>query len=305
MQTIAANTTQIDLEYLGKPLVIASCLLEGEGGTALVDPGPATAVAALRRKLAQRGLSVADLHAILLTHIHLDHCGATGTLVAENPRLLVYVHQRGAPHMIDPTRLLRSATQLYGDDMQRLWGEFLPVPAENVRALAGGERLKLGGRTLAVVYTPGHAYHHVSYLDSATGLAFVGDTAGIRIANRAYVLPFAPPPDIDLERWAASLDEIRARRPERLFHTHFGPAAPVEEQLSEFWERLQRWSDAVRRSLEEDGADAARAMRFAQEVEADLRQRFSEEDASAYMRSSPLELCWYGLARYWRKRATA
>lgn len=302
METIAPKTTPIDVEYLGNRKVIAACLLQGEGNLAIIDPGPSTALATLRSKLGQLGLRVADLNTILLTHIHLDHAGATGTLVRENPRIRVYVHERGAPHMINPARLLESAQRLYGDQMDRLWGEFLPVPAENVSALAGGERLDIGGRHVEVAYTPGHASHHVSYFDTATGLAFVGDTAGIRIANGQTILPITPPPDIEPESWAKSWELIRARQPERLFLTHFGAADRVGEHLEELRERLEEWSVAVRASLTDGESDAQRATQFAEQITTKLKRHLSEEDAIRYAKGAALELCWYGLARYWRKR---
>ena len=302
MENIAPNTTLIDVEYLGNPRVIAACLIEGQGSVAIVDPGPASALATLRKKLDQLGLGVKGVNAILLTHIHLDHAGATGTLVRENPRIRVYVHERGAPHLIDPVKLLDSARRLYGDEMERLWGEFLPVPAENVTALAGGERLSLAGRQLEVAYTPGHAVHHVSYFDTATGLAFVGDTAGIRIANGRPILPLTPPPDIDSEAWASSWERIQKWRPERLFLTHFGAADDFGEHLKELRERLEEWSVAVRESLKDGQPDAERAAQFTQQVMTTLKCHMSEQDASRYARAAALDLCWYGLARYWRKR---
>lgn len=305
MQTIAPKTTLIDVEYLGHPRVIAACLIEGEGSVAIVDPGPASALETLRNKLGQLGVGVAGIDAILLTHIHLDHAGATGSLVRKNPKIRVYVHERGAPHMVDPTRLLESARRLYGSEMEGLWGEFLPVPAANVCALAGGESLGVGGRRLEVVYTPGHASHHVSYFDAATGLAFVGDTAGIRIASGKTILPITPPPDIDLESWAKSWEEIRARRPERLFLTHFGPAEGVEEHLAELRERIEEWSVTVRESLQNGQEDAERAALFAQQVTAQLMRHIPEQEAHRYARGAALDLCWYGLARYWRKRTAA
>ena len=207
--------------------------------------------------------------------------------------------------MIDPARLLDSAQRLFGAKMDRLWGEFLAVPAANVSALKGGERLKLGGRGLEVVYTPGHASHHVSYFDTATGLAFVGDTAGIRIANGQTVLPITPPPDIDLESWPNSWKAIQARRPERLFLTHFGPASRPEEHLAEFRERLEEWSVAVRESLKNGRSDAECAAQFAEQVTTKLKQHLSERDANRYARGAVLDLCWHGLARYWRKRSAA
>lgn len=305
MEEIAPKTTLIDVDYLGKPKVIAACLIESQGAAAIVDPGPSSAVATLRNKLEHLGLGVKGLDTILLTHIHLDHAGATGTLVKENPRIRVYVHERGATHMVDPTKLLNSAQRLYGDQMDRLWGEFLPVPAGNVFELAGGEQVSIGGRRLDVVYTPGHASHHVSYFESATGLAFVGDTAGIRIANGQTIFPITPPPDIDLEAWPQSWQKIRERKPERLFLTHFGPADRVLDHLEELRERLEEWSVAVHESLKEGTDDAECAARFTQQVAAKLKQHLSEQDTERYVRGAAVDLCWYGLARYWRKREAA
>jgi glyoxylase-like metal-dependent hydrolase (beta-lactamase superfamily II) len=204
--------------------------------------------------------------------------------------------------MVDPARLLESARRLYGDEMERLWGEFLPLPQANVTPLAGGERVSIGSRQLEVVYTPGHASHHVSYFDAATGLAFVGDTAGIRILNGQTILPIAPPPDIDLASWARSWTQIKARRPERLFLTHFGAADRVDEHLEELRERMEEWSTAVRESLDKGADDAERAAWFAQQVTTKLKRRLSERDAKRYAKGAEVELSWYGLARYWRRQ---
>ncbi len=194
----------LDTDWTGRPRSIAASLLLGNGQAALVDPGPASTLETLREKLRVHGLGVADLDAVLLTHIHLDHAGTAGSLVRENPRLAVYVHRNGAAHMADPAKLLTSAGRLYGDNLYRLFGDFLAVPAENLRILDGGEILALGGRKLEVVCTPGHASHHVSFMDATEGVAFVGDTTGMRIQVDGFVLPVTPPPDIDLEIWEGS-----------------------------------------------------------------------------------------------------
>src|ERR1700719_1566923 len=189
----------LDTKWVGRPRSIAAALLESDGHRAIIDPGPESTLATLREGLHARGLSVAQLDAILLTHIHLDHAGASGSLVRENPRIAVYVHELGAPHMIDPSRLLASAQRLWPDNLHELFGETLPVPKENLRILKGGETLTLGARKLEVAYTPGHASHHVSYFDDVESVAFIGDTTGIRIDNAPYILPATPPPDINLE----------------------------------------------------------------------------------------------------------
>src|SRR5689334_5514121 len=166
MQPLASGVSYFDLNFQGRPRVIACAVIHGPGGVAIVDPGPASTLPVFRKQLATAGISVADITTILLTHIHLDHAGATGTLVRENPRLRVYVHEVGAPHMADPAKLIASATRLYGDAMDRLWGEFAPVPAGALTTLNGGERLEVGGRPLDVAYTPGHGCHHRSYLSA-------------------------------------------------------------------------------------------------------------------------------------------
>lgn len=300
LSTIADDTVLIDVRYLGRSRYIGCCLLESSGGCALVDPGPASTLPTLRQGLDARGVGVDDLEAILLTHIHLDHAGATGTLVRRNPELRVYVHEAGAPHMVDPSRLLASAERLYGDEMERLWGEVLAVPEGNLEVLSGGESVDAAGRRLRVAYTPGHARHHVSYFDPRTGLAFVGDTAGIRIAGSEFVLPVTPPPDIDLDAWDRSLEAIEGWRPRSLVVTHFGPGDAPAEHLRVFRRRLDRWSERVGRSLEKDRPDDDLAADFADWVNAELEERLSESEAELYRQGGAPEMSWHGLARYWR-----
>lgn len=304
MHTVAPGLRYFDLDYLGVPSVIATAALgDGPAGLALVDPGPTVSLPALRAALAGQGLGVQDITALLLTHIHLDHAGATGTLVRANPHITVYVHERGARHMIDPAKLLDSATRLYGADMDRLWGEFLPVPASNVKALTGGERIEAAGRELEVAYTPGHASHHVSYLDTATGVAFAGDTAGGRIGTSAYVMPPTPPPDIDLDLWAASVDRLLAWQPSALFLTHFGPSptAPAAH-LAELTDRLHRVAQLAKQALSAGADDAAQAAHFRDALRLELRRHMTEGEARAYELAIPFDHCFFGLARYWRKR---
>jgi glyoxylase-like metal-dependent hydrolase (beta-lactamase superfamily II) len=291
----------IDVLHQGNAQAIAVAVLELDDGLALVDPGPASTLPALRAGLAVLGASLDDVRALLLTHIHLDHAGATGVLVRERPNLAVYVHELGARHLIDPSRLLASARRLYGERMDSLWGEVAPVPEANVTALAGGETVRLPGRRLEVRYTPGHAYHHVSYLDEATATAFVGDTAGLRVAGGPVVLPLAPPPDFDLELWRSSLAALRAWRPARLFVTHFGEAPGPERHLAELEDALVAWTDAVRRTLAEEGDDEARAERFVAGVEAELRRRAAPDDVVRFLREGGVHASWVGIARYLRR----
>jgi glyoxylase-like metal-dependent hydrolase (beta-lactamase superfamily II) len=303
MITVASGLSYLDLHFLDVPRVIATAVLHGPGGVALVDPGPSTTLRVLRAELERAGISLSDVRALLLTHVHLDHAGATGTLVHEIPGVRVYVHERGAPHLVNPEKLIASAERLYGDDMDRLWGEVRPVPQDALIALQEGERISAGGRDLEVAYTPGHASHHVSYFDAETGIAFVGDTAGIRLNPGGYVLPPTPPPDIDLEQWRDSLDRIGRWRPEALFITHFGPQAPSATHLSELAEHLEWTAAIVRSSLAMAGTDADREAWFTDEIRRELRRRTSEADARAYEVAGRFDLSWRGLARYWRKKS--
>ncbi|MBI2071909.1 MAG: MBL fold metallo-hydrolase [Gemmatimonadetes bacterium] len=299
---VADGIDLVDVRHLGNPHVIAAAVLDTGAGLAIVDPGPESSLANLLAALEASGRSLSDVRHLLLTHIHLDHAGATGAMVRRHPDLVVQVHERGAPHLADPTKLLASAERLYGADLQRLWGECVPVPAANLRPLRGGERLALGQVGLQVAYTPGHASHHVSYLHASTGTAFVGDTAGIRITGRDYLFPPTPPPDIDLELWRASLDRLAEWKADRLFLTHFGPAATVEPHLAEMRERLVEWSDRVRASLSEPGDDASRAAEFVRRVGEEVRRHLPADEALRFEQGAGLKFCWYGLARYWRKR---
>lgn len=301
----ATSTTPLDVDWLGHPRSIAACLIESDGQAALIDPGPSCALPALRKKLLARGLAVTDLDAILLTHIHLDHAGATGSLVRENPRLPVYVHALGAPHMADPVKLLESAGRLYGDKMGRLYGEFLPVSRENLRILEGGETLSIGARQLDVLHTPGHARHHVCYFDSAEGVAFVGDTAGIGIEGDNFVLPATPPPDVDLDLWDSSLAAISSRRPARLFLTHFAFSNHPAAHLHEFRERLHRWAAQVRELLRASGDEPAAFASFVGSVRAELERQVPGPEFAHYLFNGGLDLSWLGLARYWRKHELA
>jgi glyoxylase-like metal-dependent hydrolase (beta-lactamase superfamily II) len=299
MTTLAAGLDFVDLKFRGRAQIIATGVLHDVSGVALVDPGPASTLPALMTELERRGISVADVRALLLTHIHLDHAGATGSLLARNPAIEVYVHERGAPHMIDPSKLLASAERLYGDLMQSLWGEFLAVPADRVRVLTGGERIRCSGRELEVAYTPGHAAHHVSYLDRSSGVAFVGDVAGIRRSPGTYIIPPTPPPDIDVAAWRASADQILAWGPATLFLTHFGPFQDAAEHVRELMDRLDEWVRSVRALLARPQlTDDERCAEFVRLIRVDLPRHMSEAEAENYERAGRFDYSWYGLKRY-------
>ncbi len=296
------TTDFIDLHFKGSPRVIATALLTGRDGVTLIDPGPTSCLPTLEAGLQHRGLSLRDVRTLLLTHIHLDHAGATGTILERVPGIRVYVHERGAPHMIDPSKLLASATRLYGDQMETLWGEFLPVPAAQVTALGGGERLAAAGTSLAVAYTPGHAKHHVSYFDEHAGMAYVGDTGGIRVTGDHLIAP-TPPPDIDIEAWQESLDIIDAWQPVSLFLTHFGPITPARAHLARFRDVLTTQADAVRKSMKAGGTDEEKIAMFVAHMRDEARKALPEREARATELAAPFEQLWQGLARYWQKKS--
>jgi len=302
MHSLAAGVSYLDLDFLQTPRVIATGVLHASSGVALIDPGPASTLPTLRARLADAGIGLGDVTAVLLTHIHVDHAGVTGSLLREFPRLKVYVHRNGAPHVVDPSKLLASATRLYGADMERLWGDVLPVPAEALVILEGGERIDVGGRSLEVAYTPGHASHHVSYFSGDTGIAFVGDTAGIRLTPRDYVLPATPPPDIDLEAWERSLTIYETWRPDTLFLTHFGPSSPTAAHLAALREHNAQMAQLVRQSLALEGSDEERERWAVDEFRLLLARTVGPADAAAYETAGRLDLSWRGLARYWKKK---
>ena len=272
----------IDLNWQGRERLIASYLLQTDDGPALVDCGPTSCLETLRRGLASSGLAVGDVRHLLLTHIHLDHAGAAGVLVREHPELQVHVSEVGAPHLVDPTRLERSARRIYGDTFEALFGELAAVPRANVRVT---EPFVVG---LECFPTPGHASHHVCYLD-ADGTLYAGDAAGVRIQPSRTVLPPTPPPEFDLDSWRTTLEELEGRSPARLALTHFGVADDTAAHVAALRERLEAWTrwvgegaseeEFIRRGLQELGSDA--------------------ED---YDRAMPLWQSYAGLRRYWDKR---
>ena len=270
----------IDVRHRNHQRVVCVWLI----GDVLVDCGPGSRIETLLEELGD-----VRPRALMLTHIHLDHAGAAGALVEHFPELEVWVHERGAPHMIDPVRLLHSAARLYGDEMETLWGAMLPVPEANVRVLRGGEQVE----GLVVAYTPGHASHHVSYLHEASATAIVGDVAGVRVAPSNYILAPTPPPDIDVEAWIESLALIRAWRPRRLAVTHFGIFDAVERHL-----------ESIARSLE-IAVQRARTMtaeEFVAATAAEIDAAGDDVTRAGYRLGAPPDQTYLGLARYLSKR---
>jgi glyoxylase-like metal-dependent hydrolase (beta-lactamase superfamily II) len=274
----------IDLLHCGNERTIAVYVLDTDDGPALFDCGPTTTIEALKAGLGRQGLQLTDVRHLLLSHIHLDHAGATGVLVREHPALQVHVSAIGAPHLIAPERLERSARRLYGDAFDTLWGELAPVPEANVHLV--GDRV-LG---LDCFPTPGHASHHVSYLDR-DGTLYAGDAAGVRIQPGRFVLPPTPPPEFDLEIWQATLAEIERRDPERLALVHWGVAEDVQRHLADLRLALYEWADTVR-----GGAELEEFVAF---VELELSD--AGEDTGQYDLAMPLWQSYQGLRR-WAER---
>ncbi|MDP9309058.1 MAG: MBL fold metallo-hydrolase [Actinomycetota bacterium] len=272
----------LDLLHLGHERVIGAYLLDMPEGPALFDCGPAICVPALKQQLADRGLELADVGHLLLSHIHLDHAGAAGVLVREHPQLQVHVSSIGAPHLVDPSRLERSARRLYGDEFDTLWGELAPVPRENVHET--GDRV-LG---LDCFPSPGHASHHVCYL-ADDGTLYAGDAAGVRIQPSSFVLPPTPPPEFDLAAWESTLDELESRKPERLALIHFGVADDPREHLAELRRRLRAWTALVGNGASEDEFESATVDELG-------------PDAPPYVQAMPPWQSYAGLRRYWDKR---
>ncbi len=270
---------EIDLNFQHTGRAICSHLIDGW----VVDPGPGSSLPVLIDAL--QGVEVKG---VLLTHIHLDHAGGTGELLSQIGPVPVYVHEKGARHLIDPSRLLASATRLYGDQMDALWGTIVPVPEEHVRVLSA-DAAPSGFRWQ---YTPGHAVHHAAYLHESTGTAFCGDVAGVRIGD-GPVLPPTPPPDIDVELWHRSLELIAAWKPAALALTHFGTFTDVDEHLGQVGAELDALAQLARSSTEA-------------EFEAAIRERLGEaSDTAGYLKSMPPETLYAGLDRYWSKRDEA
>ena len=273
----------IDLHHAGTARTVGAYLLETSAGLALFDCGPSSCSPTLKAGLAERGHELGDVTQLLLSHIHLDHAGAAGSLVREHPALQVWVSEVGAPHLVDPARLERSARRLYGDTFDELWGELVPVPEGNVRIAAD----RAVG--LEVFPSPGHASHHVCYFDGVT--LYAGDAAGVRIQPSRSILPPTPPPDVDVEAWYRTFEQIERRAPERLALTHFGVAEDVGRHLAELRERLDTWSRRVERGASEEEFIAA------------AKRDLPPEEADAYDRAMPFWQSYAGLKRYWDTRS--
>jgi glyoxylase-like metal-dependent hydrolase (beta-lactamase superfamily II) len=297
----ASGITGIDTQMAGKPSVTSGYLLHGDQ-PALVETGPTTSEEAVASGLRSLGLGTDDLAHIVVTHIHLDHAGGVGRLSRRFPLATIWVHERGAPHLADPGALVASATRVYGEErLSRLFGPVDPTPSDRIRSVREGDEIRLGGRILDVLYTPGHASHHVALIDSLSGALFTGDALGIHLPADRVLRPATPPPDVDVELGLQSIDRIRQRARSVLLFSHFGPVTEIEELCSIAASRLRKWSDIVRDALQEtDDLDRIAALldrRTASEFEG-----VTPVDPSRYDVLSDMKMNAAGLARYWRRR---
>jgi glyoxylase-like metal-dependent hydrolase (beta-lactamase superfamily II) len=290
----------IDLDFMGTEEIIASFLLVGEGSAAIVETGPTTCIENLLRGLEDHGVDPEGIEQVFLTHIHLDHSGASGNLTELLPNATFYVHEVGYPHLVDPSKLLQSAARLYGEEnMDELWGEVRPVSEDRLVKLEGGEEIEAAGGLLTTHYTPGHAYHHLAYFEPQSGTLFTGDVGGVRLPGQSYVKPPTPPPEVDIEAWKGSIETIRKLEPKVLCPTHFGSYEDVERHLSELEQRLQDWLLLVEERMDEGRSQEDIAEELEAKGDAEmLREGADPEDAERYELAANYEMLVAGLMRY-------
>lgn len=290
----------LDLEFHGYPGLIASFLIFGPEGHVLVESGPATTLPAMKAGLAQHGLEPGDIDYLFLTHIHFDHAGAAGWWAQQGAK--VCVHPIGAPHLIDPTKLISSATRIYGDRMETLWGDILPAPRENVIAVEDGDVIHAAGLEFRAIYTPGHASHHHAY--RLEDVAFVGDSAGIRGGGTPWLDLPAPPPEFNRELWKASLDKLREEDLETIYRTHFGPRSNVPRELDQVEALIDGSAEKIHELLGQGLERDEIVVRFrewmAEVAAADGAdpERLKNDEVL-----NPRHMSVDGILRYWKKRA--
>ena len=289
----------LDLRFQGMARVIAAFLVRAPGGPVLIETGPGSTLPTLLDELGRRGVRPADVRHVLVTHIHLDHAGAAGWWARQGAR--VYVHPAGAPHLIDPSKLLASARRIYGERMDTLWGEVLSAPAERVVIVEDGQVVDAAGLALEAIATPGHAWHH--HVFRRGDVAFAGDATGIRLPGQTWIDLPAPPPEFDLEAWRVSLARLRAAGLRTLYRTHFDAGTDAREELDRF-ERLLEQGAAWVREMLEAGLDRERMVEsFGERMRARaVSEGVGAAELEGYELANPRSMSVDGIARYWRKR---
>ncbi len=299
----ASGTQQISLPFQGESDIIGSYLLAGDNEVAIIDPGPGSTIEALFASIREAGFEPQQVTHLLATHVHLDHAGGVGSLVRAMPHAKVYVHSKGAPHLLDTSKVVASATRIYGDRMQTFWGEIESTPQERLRVIEDGDILKVAGRRLEVHYTPGHAIHHVVFFDVHSGELFAGDTAGVRLQGVDYVRPPTPPPDIDLEAWNQSIDKIKKMRPDILYLGHFGPTSNAQYHLEQLRKKLTTWGNTVLESMRRGNDEEGVLAQLIANTEYELARSSSDPNVvKRYEIATNYAMTVQGYMRYWQKK---
>jgi glyoxylase-like metal-dependent hydrolase (beta-lactamase superfamily II) len=301
---LSPGTWVISLPFQGEKDIIGSYLLTGGNELALIDPGPETTLEALLEGIRDVGFDPQEVTHIIATHVHLDHAGAAGSLIHHMPRAKVYAHSKGAPHLLDTTKVVASATRIYGEDrMQQLWGKIEPVPQDRLEVLEGDTILNVAGRRLEVHYAPGHAVHHVIFFDVHSGELFAGDAAGVRLQGIDYARPPTPPPDLDLEAWSSTIDLIKRLRPDVLYIAHFGPTKNVAQHLERIREKLISWGDFVLSAMRDGKTEAEIIQMLIAQTQPELQRVARDPHAlQRYEIATNYPMTVQGYMRYWRKK---
>lgn len=304
LHRLTENVTAIDLQFQGRPEVIAAYLFYDGETAALIETGPAITLDNLLEAVQAAGAPLEALRQVIVTHIHLDHSGAAGIIAKRLPWATVYVHPIGAPHLLDPSKLLASATRLYGDNLDSLWGIPAPVPENNLVVFNDGESLAIPGSTLRAYDTPGHARHHHAYLDEQSGLLFTGDVGGVRMPGIRYVRPPTPPPELEIDAWVASVARLRALNASGLCLTHLGLfRGNLDWHWNDLEHRLVKWGDLIRDALVE-GVDESEMLRRIKNQVA-LEMQTLGADLAAYDVAASYEAIVSGYVRYWKKKISS
>lgn len=299
-----AVTWQISLPFLGEEGIIGSYLLAGRNELAVIDPGPGSMIEPLLDAIRQAGFAPEDVTHLLATHVHLDHAGSVGSLVKHMPNATVYAHSKGVPHLLDTTKVVASATRIYGERMQQLWGDIEPTPADRVRTMEGGDVLNVAGRRLEVHYTPGHAIHHVVFFDAHSGDLFAGDTAGVRLQGVDYVRPPTPPPDIDLEAWFESIDTLKKLQPDVLYLGHFGATRNAAHHLERLRDQLILWGNYVLGAMRDNKSEQEILDLLIEQTEPELTRVTDAPQAPArYEIATNYAMTVQGYMRYWKLKS--
>ena len=288
----------LDTRQLGRPGIIAATAVETADGIALFDTGPESTFQNIAGELRKIGAAPEEVRHVFLSHIHFDHAGAAWRFAELGAT--VYVHSRGAPHLIDPGKLIDSATRIFGDDMPKLWGRIGPVPAERMRVLQDGEVVRVGAMDVRAIETPGHAsHHHVYHWDDNV---FGGDVAGVRIGSGPPVPPFVPP-ELHVESWLSSIDKIRSLAPAKLYLPHFGSVErEISVHLDGLEERVRRWSAWFRDRIRAGDDEPQLIQPFADYEAADLLAGGADDEiVRDYETADPSFMAVTAALRYWRK----